>query len=54
MAYVEESPAPVVAAINGACFGGKLELALACHYGCLGKAPCCRHQNTLQRTRSLK
>ncbi|XP_055682060.1 trifunctional enzyme subunit alpha, mitochondrial [Lutzomyia longipalpis] len=29
---LEQSKKPIVAAINGACLGGGLELALACHY----------------------
>lgn len=33
---LEQSPVPVVAAINGACFGGGLEIALACHLRVVG------------------
>lgn len=32
LARIEDSDVPVVAAIHGACLGGGLEVALACHY----------------------
>ncbi|XP_044277005.1 trifunctional enzyme subunit alpha, mitochondrial [Varanus komodoensis] len=32
LANLEKSPKPVVAAISGSCFGGGLEVALACQY----------------------
>ncbi|MEN8233188.1 MAG: enoyl-CoA hydratase-related protein, partial [Thermodesulfobacteriota bacterium] len=35
---IEESPIPVIAAINGACFGGGLEVALACHIRVVGES----------------
>lgn len=35
---LRDSPVPIVAAINGACFGGGLEIALACHIRVAGSS----------------
>src|SRR5512136_396745 len=34
---IEQAPKPVIAAINGNCFGGGMEIAMACHYRIAGK-----------------
>lgn len=39
MAEINQLPVPVVAAIHGACLGGGLELALACHSRVCSDAP---------------
>lgn len=36
---VESLPVPVIAAIDGACLGGGMELALACHYRIVTDSP---------------
>ena len=38
IAQVEESPKPVIAAIQGSCLGGGLELAMAAHYRIASRA----------------
>ncbi len=36
--FIEDLEIPVIAAINGVCFGGGLEIALACHMRVAGKS----------------